>query len=289
MTAAVVGAGPGGRAQAPLPGGRQESAVVLKSVSIQLMWAGLPFPERVARAAAAGFDLVDLWDQRNSDIHAVHDACQVHGIGINGFFATRDTSLCDPGSRTAVLDEIKANLDVAVAVGARQMHCFSNAIRPGGIVAVAPPLAPEALMESCAEALSAAADLVAGTGVQLVLEHLNTVFLPGYLWDDVNMTAGLARLINRPEIGVVFDTYHQQLTYGRLTDSLVACLPQLARVDLAEVPGRFEPGQGEIDMAYLLRILAEHGWDKTVTFETTPSDGNPETALAAINTLMPLR
>lgn len=261
---------------------------MLKSISIQLMWNDRPFAERVTAAAAAGFDLVDLWDQRNSDIHEVHRACQEHGIGINGFFATRDTSLCDPASRTAVLDEIKTNLDVAVAVGARQMHCFSNAIRPGGIVAASPALAPEALMAACAETLQAAADLVAGTGVQLVLEHLNTVFLPGYLWDDVNMTAGLARLIDRPEVGVVFDTYHQQLNRGRLADSLVASLPHLARVDLAEVPGRFEPGQGEIDMAYLLKVLRDHGWDKTITFETTPSDGNPDTALAAINRLMPL-
>lgn len=261
---------------------------MLKSISIQLMWTDLPFAERAAAAAKAGFDLVDLWDQRNSDIYAVRDACQEHGIGINGFFATRDTSLCDPASRGAVLDEIAANLEVAVAVGARQMHCFSNAIRPGGIVATSPALAPEALMTSCAEALEAAADLVAGTGVQLVLEHLNTVFLPGYLWDDVNMTAGLARLLDRPEIGVVFDTYHQQLNAGRLTDSLVASLPHLARVDLAEVPGRFEPGCGEIDMAYLLQVLRENGWDKTITFETTPSDGNPDTALAAINKLMPL-
>lgn len=261
---------------------------MLKSISIQLMWTDRPFAERVAAAAKAGFDLVDLWDQRHSDIEAVHQACREHGIGINGFFATRDTSLCDPSSRTEVLEEIKTNLEVAVAVGARQMHCFSNAIRPGGIVAASPPLAPETLMSSCAEALHAAADLVAGSGVQLVLEHLNTVFLPGYLWDDVNMTAGLARLIDRPEIGVVFDTYHQQLNCGRLADSLVASLPHLARVDLAEVPGRFEPGQGEIDMGYLLRVLEQHGWDKTITFETTPSDGNPETALAAINQLMPL-
>lgn len=251
------------------------------------MWDTLPYADRARAAAAAGFDLVDLWDQRNSDIDAVHAACLDTGIGINGFFATRDTSLCDRDSRAAVLDEIKANLEVAVRVGARQMHVFSNAIRPGGIVAPSPAVATEALLDTCASTLDAAADLVRGTGVQLVLEHLNTVFLPGYLWDDVNMTAGLARAINRPEIGVVFDTYHQQLNRGRLIDSLIGCLPHLARVDLAEVPGRFEPGAGEIDLGFVINTVIEHGWDGTITFETSPSDGNPATAVAAIDRIWP--
>lgn len=260
---------------------------MLRSVSIQLMWADLPFPERVRAAAAAGFDLVDLWDWRNSDIDSVHAAAVDAGIGINGFFATRDTSLSDRGSRRAVLEEIKTNLEVAVRVGARQMHLFSNAIRPGGSVVPSPPLARDTLLQHCLETLQEAADLVKDSDVQLVLEHLNTLFLPGYFWDDVNMTTGLARALNRPEVGVVFDAYHQQLGQGRLTDSLIGSLPWLARVDLAEVPGRFEPGAGEIDLGYLLRVLAEHQWDGTITFETSPSDGNPDTAVAAINALLP--
>lgn len=251
------------------------------------MWANEPFPQRVRSAATAGFDLVDLWDWRNSDIDAVHEAARDCGIGINGFFATRDTSLSDRSSRRVVLDEIRTNLEVAVRVGARQMHLFSNAIRPGGIVVPSPPLAPATLMQHCLETLDEAADIVKGSGVQLVLEHLNTLFLPGYLWDDVNITANLARELDRPEVGVVFDAYHQQLGHGRLADSLIGALPWLARVDLAEVPGRFEPGAGEIDLAYLLQVLEDHDWNGTITFETSPSDGNPETAVAAINRLLP--
>lgn len=260
---------------------------MLRSISIQLMWDGFSFADRVKAAAAAGFDLVDLWDQRYSDIDDVHAACRESGIGINGFFATRDTSLCDAESRAAVLDEIKTNLDVAVRVGARQMHLFSNAIRPGGIVVPSPPVARTSLLETCIDTLDAAADLVQGSGVQLVLEHLNTLFLPGYLWDDVNVTADVARAINRPEVGVVFDAYHQQLEHGRLTDSLIGCLPWLARVDLAQVPGRFEPGAGEIDLGHLLRELRKRNWDGTVTFETSPSDGDPATAVVAIDRLLP--
>ncbi|HLT97887.1 MAG TPA: TIM barrel protein [Acidimicrobiia bacterium] len=259
---------------------------MLVSISIQLMWESLPFADRVRAAADAGFDLVDLWDWRNSDIDAVHAVCSETGIGINGFFGTRDTALCDPEAQSEVLEEFKTNLEVAVEKGARHLHVFSNAIRPGGVVVPAPPLSHNALMGACLEALDKAADLAKGTGVQIVLEHLNNVFLPGYLWDDVNKTAALVRELGRDEVGMVFDTFHQQLNYGRLTDSLVGCLDQLVRVDLAQVPGRFEPGVGEIDMGFLLGVLKDAGWDGTLTFEVVPSDGNPDNAVGAIHRLL---
>lgn len=257
------------------------------SVSIQLMWDGLPFPDRVRAAAAAGFDLVDLWDQRQSDIDGVAAACRETGIGINGFFGTRDTQLCDPAAKGDVLDEISRNLDVAVRVGARQLHVFSNAIRPGGLVVPSPDLPVERLLDACAETLEAAADRVAGSGVQLVLEHLNTVFLPRYLWDDAATSVELAQRIGRfDQVAAVFDSFHQQLTHGRLAETLDAGLPWFGRVDLAQVPGRFEPGEGEIDLGYLLRLLGERGWDRTVTFETTPKAGDPERAVRAIQNLI---
>lgn len=260
---------------------------MLWSVSIQLMWSQLPFPDRARAAAAAGFDLVDLWDQRDSDIDDLHTACLESGIGINGFFGTRDTQLCDPAARVEVLDEIKRNLEVAVRVGARQLHVFSNAILPGGIVQPSPQLSAQQLLDTCAERLGEAADAVAGSGVSLVLEHLNTVFLPRYLWDDVRTTAELVERVGRPaEVGAVFDTFHQQLTHGRLTDALIETLPRLSRIDLAQVPGRFEPGSGEIDLGFVLRTARERGWDGTVTFECVPSDGDPGTAVAAVRELI---
>lgn len=260
---------------------------MLRSVSVQMMWDDRPFPERAVAAAAAGFDLVDLWDRRHSELPALTAACRDHGIGINGFFGNRDHSLCDPDGRTAVLDEIEAALDDAVRAGARQLHVFSNAIRPGGVVAPLPPLPRESLLATGVEHLAEAADLARDAGVTLVLEHLNTVFLPGYLWRDVDTVTGLARQLGRAEVGVVFDAYHQQLVAGQLAGYLVAALPWLVRVDVAEVPGRHEPGAGEIDFGYLRGVLDDHRWDGTLTFETVPSDGDPARAVAAIDEVFP--
>lgn len=260
---------------------------MLRSVSLQLMWTDRPFPQRVEAAAAASFDLVDLWDWRNNDIEAIAATARDNGIGINGFFGNRLHAACDPDEKSAFLDELTESLDTAVRVGAHQLHLFSNAIRPGGVVVPAPPLVPEALHAACVDALSAAADLARGTGVTLILEHLNDVFLPGYRWRDAGIVTALCRQVDRQEVRVAYDTFHQQLTGGRLTEHLLAALPVLGRFDVAGLPGRTEPGIGEIDFNHLLGILTRSDWDGTVTFEISPSDGRPETALAAIDQLLP--
>lgn len=260
---------------------------ILRSVSIHSMWEELPMPQRVMEAAQAGFDLVDLWDWRNVDIEAIAAAATDNGIGINGFFGNRQFSACDPASRAGFIQEVKESLACAVRTGARQLHLFSNAIRPGGIVVPSPPLPLEVLNVACAEAVAEVAPLAAAANVTLVLEHLNDVYLPGYLWADASSVLRTAGAVDHPNVRVVFDTFHQQLSGGRLTEHLIAAMPHLARVDIAGIPGRHEPGHGEIDFAYLRGVLEREDWRGTLTFEITPSDGRPETAVAAIDEFFP--
>lgn len=259
---------------------------MLRSVSTHLMWTDRPYPERVRAAADAGFDLFDMWDWRTEDIDAIAAVARDHGIGINGFFGNRQHPACNPDGQQAFLDEVAESLDTAVRVGARQLHMFSNAIRPGGIVVPAPPVTPEGLHDASVQALTAAAELARGSGVTLVLEHLNDVFLPGYRWRDVGIVIALCQQVDRPEVRVAYDTFHQQLTGGRLTEHLLAAVPVLGRFDIAGLPGRTEPGVGEIDFSHLLTVLIGSGWNGTITFEVTPSDGRPETAVAAIDRLL---
>lgn len=258
-----------------------------RALSIELIWRDRSFPERAAAAAAGGFDLVDLWDRRTSDLPALAASCADNGIGINGFFGNRDYGLADPENSAAALDEIARSIEAAHEVGARQLHVFSNAILPGGVVK--PIHAPNVTATGTAvENLRAAADLARGSGVQLMLEHLNSVYLPGYLWCDAGVVAATAREVACDEVRGVFDTYHQQLTSGRLVDTLLAGWEWFGRIDIAGVPGRCEPGTGEIDFDYLRTVIEARGWEGPMTFEMTPT-GDPDEAIAAINRVFPAK
>lgn len=260
---------------------------MLRSLSLRRMWPELPYPKRAEQAAHAGFDLVELWDPVTCEADKVADVCRSVGIGINGFFGNRGAGLCDPEARPQALREIRTSLDVAADIGARQLHLFSNAIVDGNVVATPKTLSHEDHVAAASETLRAAADWASDAGVTLILEHLNTVFLPGYLWSDALDVVEVANRVDHPAVRIAFDAFHQQLTWGRLTDRLVASLPVMARFDIAEVPDRVEPGAGEIDFHYLRKVIDDHGWDGTLTFECAPSDGDPTTALRAIDEYFP--
>jgi hydroxypyruvate isomerase len=250
------------------------------SVSIRFMWSDLPLSERARRAAEHGFTDVELWDWRGEDMDALADACRESGIAIAGFFGHSRAGLIDPAQREELLALLAESVEVAERVGARQLHMFSDDREPGGF-AKHPPLTEAAMRRSCVEGLRACVQLVEGKPMELVLEAINGVFVPGYFLRDTGAALELCREIDHPQVTMFFDCFHQQLSGGRLIDSLVESLPWVASVHVADVPGRHEPGTGEINFRSIKRVLEEHGYDRQLTFEVTPS-GDSEAAVAAI-------
>lgn len=257
------------------------------SVSLQFMWVDLPFPERARRAAAHGVDRVDLWDWRGSDIDRLAEVCRAEGIEIAGFFGHREGSLIDPSQHELVLERLAASAEVAARVGARQLHMFTDQIGEGSVIRKPPPLTWEAKWQACIDGLRACLEVVEGGPMVLVLEAINDVYVPGYFLRDVGQALALNRALDHPQIRMSFDCYHQQLVGGRLIDHLREALPYCARVDVADVPGRGQPGTGEINFHAIRRVLEEEGFEGQVTFEVVPADGDPERAMADIKEVFP--
>jgi hydroxypyruvate isomerase len=265
----------------------REGASMIPSLTLKFMWTDLPLPERAARAADHGFQRVDLWDWRDEDVDGLAAVCRDRGIEIAGFFGHSTGGLVDPSQRDEVLERLSESIEVAQRVGATQLHMFSNDIQPDSIIRKPPPLTWADQFQSCIDGLRDALELVEGTDLVLGLESINTKFVPGYFWEDVGDTLSLCRIIDHPQLKLTFDCFHQQLVGGRLTDNLISSLPYVARVDVADVPGRHQPGTGEINYVHIRRVLEEHGFDGQVTFETVPVDGDSEAAVAAIKEIWP--
>jgi hydroxypyruvate isomerase len=254
---------------------------VRHSVSIKFMWSDLPLLERARLAAAHGFDDVELWDWRNEDIDGLADVCRESEIGIAGFFGHSHAALLDPSQRDTLLELLAETVAVAERVGARQLHMFSDDRGPDGF-RKHPPLTAAAKRRSCVDGLRECVTLVEGKPLELVVEAINGVYVPGYFLHDSGAALELCREVDHPQVTMFFDCYHQQLVGGRLIENLVEALPWVASVHIADVPGRHQPGTGEINFTSIKRVLEQHGYDRQLTFEVVPLDGDSDAAVAAI-------
>jgi len=256
------------------------------SVSIKFMWSALPLPERARRAAGHGFDRVDLWDWRGEDIDGLAAVCRETGLEIACIFGHSHSALCDPSQHDLVLEALSETVAVAERVGALQLSMFSDARGPDGKFLPGPSLTHAQKRRACIDGLRRCVALVEGTGMELTLEAINTVFVPTYFLADFGASLEICREVDHPQVRVVFDAYHQQLVGGRLIDNLIDGLPWVGSVHIADVPGRSEPGTGEINFHSIRRVLVEHGYDRQVTFEVVPT-GDPDAAVAACKAVFP--
>ncbi len=256
------------------------------SVSIQFLWANLPLAERARQAAAHGFDSVELWDWRGEDMDGLYQACCENNIKIAGFFGHSSGGLRDPKDRTMVLENLAESIEMAERVGAHQLHLFSDGIkRPAGEITKPPAIPRIAQYQSCVDGIREAVKLVEGKPIELILEAINTVYIPGYFWDEAGITIEMCRAVNHPQVRLAYDCFHQQLVAGRLTENMIEALPYAARIDVADVPGRHQPGTGEINYHHIYRVLKEHKYDGMITFETAPLNGDNEACVKAIKSV----
>jgi len=131
--------------------------------------------------------------------------------------------------------------------------------------------------------LKAIAPLAEKAGITIVLEPLNTlVDHPGYFLDSVDLGAQLVREVANPKIRLLFDIYHVQVMQGNLIERLREHLDVIGHVHVADVPGRHEPGTGEINYRNVFKSLKEAGYDKTVGFEYVPTLASEVTATSSL-------
>ncbi|MDA4113936.1 MAG: TIM barrel protein [Thaumarchaeota archaeon] len=159
---------------------------------------------------------------------------------------------------------------------------------PGSRSTVAPGdrngIPEDAKVRNVVDALGAGCDLAERSGVVLLLEALNNYDHPHYFLSGSAATLGIVRDVGRGNLKMLYDVYHMQISEGNVTETLVENLDAIGFVRFADVPGRHEPGTGELNLPYILRRLDEEGYAGGVGFEYSPS-GSDEAALRAIRTV----
>lgn len=253
-----------------------------KSACIETLFTELPFGDRFKAAADAGFDFVEFWSWTDKDLDLVAKASAKAGIRVASMSGDRDYSLVDPAHRKPYVDFLRKSLDAAKKIGCPVLVIHSNALGEGGKV-VDHYAGLSRTVKLCAmfDALREIAPLAEKAGATLALEALNTKLdHVGNFLETTAMGAEMTRLIGSKNLKVLFDAYHMQMNEGNLCDTLTANIDQIGYIHVADVPGRHEPGTGEIAYANVFRHLERLGYAGVVGFELFPKQGTAEAVKA---------
>jgi 2-dehydrotetronate isomerase len=239
------------------------------------LFAERPLLERFGAAAAAGFSAVELLFPYDVPPSAVKAELVRHGLkqlGINTPLGRPgDAGLgALPGREREWEASFKLALDYAVAIGAGAIHCLA------GVVGVDQRPAAETVF---IRNLTHAATETGRAGITLLIEPINPRDRPGYFLNRVEHAADIVDKVGARNLRIQFDFYHAQIFGGDLTRRFETHLPLIGHVQIAAVPSRHEPDEGEINYPEIFAMLDRLGYDGFVGCEYRPR-GQTEEGLA---------
>jgi hydroxypyruvate isomerase len=254
------------------------------SVCIEMIYTEFPFLERIRLAAEDGFDGIEFWNWDNKDIPAIQKAAQEAGIEIVTFQSNRGGTLINPSHRKNFISGIQESLDLARSLDCKTLFLLTDELGEDRSVKFQfPELSETEKYQSVLDGLKDIARLAEDAGVTLVLEPLNNlVDHPGYWLKHADVGVELVKKVGSPNIRLLFDIYHQQVTEGNIIESLTQNLDAIGHVHAADVPGRHEPGTGELNYSNIFKALDGAGYERYVGFEFAPTVGSRQAAKEAL-------
>ena len=243
--------------------------------NLTMLFTELPFMERFERAARVGFRYVEYLFPYGLDVDAIAAELKRHGLEqvlFNlpaGDWAAGERGIAnDPGRRAAFREGVEQAVDIARRLGVRRLNCLVGLRRKD---------VPEAEQHAClVDNLRHAADRLAAHGITLLVEPLNVLDVPGFYLTTTRQALALLDEVGRPNVRIQYDAYHMQIMEGNLTHALRTHLARIGHVQIADVPGRHQPGTGEIRYPFVLRALDEARYEGFVSLEYVPLGSTEE-------------
>ena len=249
------------------------------SAHLSLLFGELPYLERPGAAAAAGFTAVETW-WPGDDAEPWAETVRELGLAVTavnadgGDLAAGERGFLNrPERREFVLDACGAAVELAAACGAPRINVLAGREVPGE--------PREEQLAHAAARLADCADIAAGSGVEIVVEPINALDVPGYLVPTPAEAVALIRAAGHSNVRLLYDAYHHARAGGDPIADVAAFVPLLGHVQYADCPGRGAPGTGTVDLVAFARALAAAGYDGAIGLEFDPR-GATEEALARL-------
>jgi hydroxypyruvate isomerase len=241
----------------------------------EMLWQDKPIDWRAARLTEMGFG-VGLWNWPD------HDLAKLEAVGanytiMNGYLEGR---LADDDGAGMLLRSARETARVGKRLGVDRLNLHGTGLGEGGIPIWQHDTVTGPMWLKAKDTLHRICDLAEEQGVVFTLENLNLLDHPGCPFGTTADVLALVSAVDRPQLRINLDLYHTQIGEGDLLRWCKKCLPWIGEVQVADNPGRCEPGTGEINYAFVARALRDAGYRGPVGMEAFAA-GDSEDALAA--------
>ncbi len=246
------------------------------AANLSMLFTELPFMDRFAAARAAGFDAVEYlfpYDYSPEELVAAlkkNSLQQVlHNLPAGDWAAGERGIACHAGRTAEFREGVNRAIDYASALGCPQLNCLAGKL-PEGASSAQAHATLVANLRFAASALKAA-------GIRLLIEPINTFDIPGFFLSRTDQALAILDEVASPNLFVQYDIYHAQRMEGELAGTLSKHMARIGHIQLADNPGRNEPGTGEINYPWLFSHIDGAGYTGWIGCEykpkTTTADG----------------
>jgi hydroxypyruvate isomerase len=242
----------------------------------EMLWRDRPMEWRLRRLTELGFQ-AGIWNWQAHDLAMLTRSGAVFS-SMTGYLSGR---LADEEGAAELIATARQSIEIGKRLNVARLNLHGTGLGEGGLPVTPCDNVTGAMWLQARDTLSRIADLGAEHGVTFMLENLNLpVDHPGVPFARIEDTLALVSSVDRPELRLNLDLYHVQIGEGDLIGWCRRCQPWIGEIQVADVPGRMEPGTGEINYPGVARALKQMGYRGPVCLEAFAS-GDAQAALDA--------
>lgn len=242
------------------------------SCCIEMIYTELEFTQRIYQAKADGFAYVEFWNWDNKDIAAIKKALLETGMKLAAFQGNSLGRMVDIRDEKLYLDGVKKGIEVAKELEAVNMFLMSDIMQEDrSVKPMDRPCSEDEKRQASIKMLKKIAPLVEEAGITAIIEPLNTIVdHSGYSLCHTAPAVEILKEVGSSNVKLLYDAYHMQIMEGNIIDNVKKYHKYFGHFHIADVPGRYQPGTGELNYINILKALKETGYDRLVGFEFEP-------------------
>ena len=243
------------------------------SCCIELLFTEYEFVERIYKAKEAGFDCIEFWCWQDKDIDGIKKALNETGMELAIMQGNIEGRMVDANDFYIYMEGVRESVKTAQYLGAKNLFLMSDIMKEDrSVLETDYVITKEETMEAALAILKALVPIAEESGITFVIEPLNTlVDHRGYSLCHSRDGAELIRSVGHPKIRLLYDAYHMQIMEGNIISTIRELKDTFGYFHIADVPGRCQPGTGELNYPVIIKELKESGYDKYIGFEFAAS------------------